>query len=741
MSRTVLLLGCSLVCTLFSGSALSVAAADAAAPAADQNAQLPVEQRVEDLLGRMTPAEKARMLAGSGWMESFPIERLGIPAIKMADGPMGVRNWTGSSAITSAATISPVLTTAFPASIGMASSWDLDLVQQEGRVIAQEVKALGRDMILAPTVNINRTPLWGRNFEGYGEDPYVAARMGVAYIRGVQGEGVIPSVKHFAANNEEFERHRIDEAIDLRTLHEIYFPAFKAAVEEAGVWAVMNAYNKVNGQYCAENPFLLTETLRKSWGFKGFVISDWGSTYSTAATVNAGMNLEMPGGEPMRRWLAQPSTQEAGNGAGWLTEEKVTAAIASGEIEQSTGDDNVRGLLRVMFTAGLFDTPHVGGGEVDTPEQRAVARKAATESMVLLKNEGAVLPLDGKKVRSVAVIGPSAAIARTGGGGSSLVRAKYAVTPLDGIKEAAGAGAQVTYALGVAMQGEDATKDPHAEQDEAVALAAKSDVAVVVVGYSYKLEGEGHDRPSMDLPAGQDELIKAVAAVNKKTIVVVVAGAPVTMTPWIHDVPAVLYAWYGGQEAGHAVGDLLFGVAVPSAKLPITYPARIEDSTAYGHYPGENLHVTYAEGLYVGYRGFDKRKVEPLFPFGFGLSYTTFEYSGLKVSQPTVKKGGTVEVSLQVRNSGSRAGAEVIQLYVHDVEASVDRPEKELKGFRRVTLQPGQTDTVSFTLDQSALSFFDPGKKAWVAEPGAFEVLVGASSRDIRLRGGFSLVE
>jgi beta-glucosidase len=739
MPRNIRLLGLSALCALVSGPALTVRAAGSATPPY-KNPQLGVEQRVEDLLGRMTPAEKARMLAGSGWMESFPIERLGIPAIKMADGPMGVRNWTGSSAVTSAATTSPVLTTAFPASIGMASSFDVDLVQQEGRVIAQEVKALGRDMILAPTVNINRTPLWGRNFEGYGEDPYVAARMGVAYIRGVQGEGVIPSVKHFAANNEEFERHRIDETIDLRTLHEIYLPAFKAAVEEAGVWAVMNAYNKVNGQYCAENPFLLTETLRKSWGFKGFVISDWGSTYSTAATINAGMNLEMPGGEPMRRWFAQPSTQEAGNGAGWLTEEKVMAAIASGEVKQSTVDDNVRGLLRVMFMAGLFDKPHVGGGAVDTPEQRAVARKAATESMVLLKNDGGVLPLDGK-VRSVAVIGPSAAIARTGGGGSSLVRSKYAVTPLDGIKEAAGAGVQVTYALGVAMQGEDAPKDPHVEQDEAVALAAKSDVAVVVVGYSYKLEGEGHDRPSMDLPAGQDDLIKAVAAANKKTIVVVVAGSPVTMTSWIHDVPAVLYAWYGGQEAGHAVGDLLFGVAVPSGKLPITYPARIEDSTAYGHYPGENLHVAYAEGIYVGYRGFDKRKVEPRFPFGFGLSYTTFEYSGLKISQPTVKKGGTVEVSLQVRNTGARAGAEVVQLYVHDVEASVDRPEKELKGFRRVTVQPGQSETVSFTIDQSALSFFDPGRKTWVAEPGAFDVLVGASSRDIRLRGEFSLVE
>jgi beta-glucosidase len=741
MARAVLLLALFAVCVLFPGIALSAPAADAAAPPAYKNPQLPVDRRVEDLLGRMTPAEKARMLAGSGWMESALNERLGIPAIKMADGPMGVRNWAGSSAVTNVATTSAVLATAFPASIGMASSWDVDLVQAQGRVIAQQVKALGRDMILAPTVNIQRTPLWGRNFEGYGEDPYLAARMGVAYVRGVQGEGVIPSVKHFAANNEEFERHRIDETIDLRTLHEIYFPAFRAAVEEAGVWAVMSAYNKVNGQYCAEHPFLLTQTLKKRWGFKGFVISDWGSTYSTAGTVNAGMDLEMPGGEPMRKWIARPATLTAGNGAGWLGEEKVLAAIASGELKQSALDDNVRRTLRVMFTAGLFDRPHVGGGEVDTPEQRAVARTAATESMVLLKNEGGLLPLDGRKTRSVAVIGPSAAVARTGGGGSSLVRPKYAVTPFDGIKEAAGTQLQVSYALGVAMPGEDATMDARAALDEAVVLATRSDVAVVVVGYSFKLESEGFDRPAMDLPAGQDELIEAVAAVNKKTVVVVAAGAPVTMTRWIHDVAAVLYAWYGGQEAGHAVGDLLFGIAVPSGKLPVTFPARIEDSTAHGHYPGEKLHVEYAEGIYVGYRGFDKRKAEPLFPFGFGLSYTTFEYSGLRVSTPTVKKGKTAEVSLQVRNNGTRAGAEVVQLYLRDVEASLDRPEKELKAFRRVVLQPRQTETVAFTLDESAMSFFDPGKKDWVAEPGAFEVLIGASSRDIRLRGTFGLVE
>jgi beta-glucosidase len=678
-------------------------------------------------------------------MESHSNARLGIPAIKMADGPMGVRNWAGSSAITSAAATAPVLATAFPAGIGMGASWDVELVRREGRVIAQEVKALGRDMILAPTVNINRQPLWGRNFEGYGEDPYLTARMGVAFIQGVQSENVIPSVKHFAANNQEFERHRIDETIDARTLHEIYLPAFQAAVQEAGVWAVMNAYNKVNGLWCSQNPLLLSETLQKSWGFKGFVISDWGSTYGTAATVAAGMHLEMPGGEVMRTWFAKPETQKDGNGAGWLTAERVLAAVGGGQLKQEAVDDAARRILRVVITAGLLDNAHTGGGEVDTPEQRRVARTAAAESIVLLKNAGGLLPLDAAKIRSVAVTGPSAAIARTGGGGSSLVRPKYSVTALEGIKEAAGARVQVGYALGVAMPGEDAgqeTPQAHTElRNQAAELARKSDAAIVVVGYSSKLESEGFDRPSMDLPAGQDELIEAVAAANKNTIVVIVAGAPVTMTKWIGRVAAVVEAWYGGQEAGHAIGDILFGAQNPSGKLPVTFPKQWSDSPAYAHYPGDNLQVAYEEGIYVGYRGFDKRNVAPLFPFGHGLSYTKFEYSGLEITPAKVASGRQVEVTARVRNSGLRAGVEVVQLYVHDVKSSVDRPVKELKGFRRVMLNPGEEQDVSFTLDKSALSFYSAAKDQWVAEPGAFEVWIGASSRDIRLKGTFELTQ
>ena len=709
-----------------------------------KNPSLAVEQRVEDLLGRMTLEEKVAMLSGADWMQSVPNERLGIPSIKMADGPLGIRSWAGPSAETSAPTSrTKIATTAFPAGVAMAATWDTELVQEEGQAIGQEVKAVGRDMILGPTVNINRTPLWGRNFEGYGEDPYLTSRLGVAYIKGVQSEGVIPTVKHFAANNQEFERHRINAVIDERALHEIYFPAFKAAVEEAGVWSVMSAYNKLNGVYCAENPFLLKDVLEKQWDFKGFVVSDWGSTYSTVATVNAGMDLEMPGGEPMREWLKRAKTRESGNGSGWLVAEKVLAQISAGKISTATIDDNVGRMLRVMFISGQFDKPHHASGEMDTSEQRAVARKAATESIVLLKNDSDLLPLNPSRIHSLVVIGPNAAVARTGGGGSSLVTPKYSISPLKGIQDRGGEHLQVSYALGVSMEGEDPGKDtPQVREqlrNEAVGAAAKADGAIIVVGRYPKLESEGFDIKSLDLPAGQDELIAAVAKVNKNTVVVINAGGPVIMANWIAQVPAIVDMWYGGQEGGNAIADVLFGEANPSGKLPVSFVKAWKDSPAYGHYPGENLEVEYAEGIYVGYRYFDTKKVEPLFPFGYGLSYTKFDYSDLKISPDRTSSRKPVEVSLRVRNSGSRPGAEVVELYVHDGHASVDRPVQELKGFRRVELAAGEAKTVSFALDHAAMAFYSTTKKDWVTEPGRFDVLVGSSSRDIRVKGSFVL--
>ena len=707
-----------------------------------KNPGLSVDQRVQDLLGRMTLPEKVAMLSGADWMQSVPNERLGIPSIKMADGPIGIRSWAGPSSETNTAGAAKrVATTAFPVGVAMAATWDTELLQSQGQAIAQEMKALGRDMILGPTVNINRTPLWGRNFEGYGEDPYLTSRLAVAYIKGVQGEGVIATVKHFAANNQEFERHRINAVVDQRALHEIYFPAFKAAVEEAGVWSVMSAYNKLNGVYCAEDPTLLKDVLEKRWGFKGFVVSDWGSTYSTAATVNAGMDLEMPGGEPMKAWLMKPRTIAAGNGGGWLVAEKVQPEISAGKISPATIDENVGRMLRVLFVSGQFDKPHTAGGEIDTPEQRALARKAAAESIVLLKNAGDLLPLDPSKIHSVIVIGPNAAVARTGGGGSSLVAPKYSISPLQGIQNRAGQRLQVSYALGVGMEGETPNQDtPEAQlqlRNEAANAAAKADAAIVVVGRSAALESEGFDIKSLDLPAGQDDLIAAIARVNKNTIVVVNAGGPVTMTKWISEVPAVVDMWYDGQEGGNAIADVLFGDANPSGKLPVSFVRDWKNSPAYGHYPGENLQVDYSEGIYVGYRYFDKQKIEPLFPFGYGLSYTEFDYSDLKISPHEESSDKLVRVTLKVRNSGSRSGAEVVELYVHDGHSSMDRPMQELKGFHRISLAPGETKEVHFTLDRSATAFYSTSRQDWVTEPGQFDVLIGSSSRDIRLKSSF----
>lgn len=698
---------------------------------------LPVEQRVADLLQHMTLDEKVSMLSGAGWMESVAVPRLGIPSIKMADGPLGVRSWLGSSAITStAAAQKAFISTAFPSGIALAATWDPTAAQRVGQAIAQQVKAAGRDMILAPTVNIQRVALWGRNFEGYGEDPFLASAMGVGYIRGVQGEGVIASVKHFAANNEEFERHRIDEKIDERTLHEIYFPAFKAAVQQADVWTVMSAYNKVNGTYCAENSYLLKDVLKKQWGFKGFVVSDWGSTYSTAPTVNAGMDLEMPGGERARTWLKLPKTIQDGNGGDFLSPDKVLAEVNAGHISIANIDDNVGRILRILFVSGQFDHPHVASG---LPAHRAIARAAAAESIVLLKNSGNVLPITSTG-KSIAVIGPNAAVARTGGGGSSKVNPTATVSPLDAIKEQAGNAIQVSYALGASIPGETPANDTAESRErlrsEAVATAIKTDLAIVFVGDSPAIESEGFDRKTLDLPAGQDELIQAVAKANRNTIVVFNAGGPVNVSGWINDVPALVSGWFGGEEIGHAISDVLFGKVNPSGKLPFSFINEFRESPASGNYPGENLHVAYAEGIYVGYRYFDTKNIAPQYPFGFGLSYTTFAYSDLKISPAS---NGGASVTLSIRNSGKRAGAEVVQLYVHDGHSKIDRPQKELKGFTRVELAPGESKQVTLTLDRAAFSYFSPIKHDWIAEPGDFDILIGASSRDIRLKGNFTL--
>jgi beta-glucosidase len=720
--------------------ALIVLSSCSAGPPRYLDTTLTADQRVDDLLGRLTVEEKVGMVSGETWMETHAVARLGVPPLKTNDGPLGVRYWSLDSR-TKPANFG---TTAFPAGVAMAATWDPQMVEREGQAIAQEARALGRNMLLGPTVNIARLPQWGRNFEAYGEDPYLAARMAVAYVKGVQGEGIIATVKHFAANNQEFERNRVDVKVSERALNEIYFPAFRAAIQEANTGAVMSSYNKVNGLWAAENPYLLTDVLRKQFGFKGLVVSDWASTHTTVETANAGLDVEMPSAESLKGLLSDPTFVKAGFMGGFMAPEKLLPAIKSGQVTEATIDEKVRRILHVMFTLGIFDRKDSDATNiVDTPEQQAVARDAAVESLVLLKNAGSVLPLSVDGLRSIAVIGPNAAVARTGGGGSSLVAPKIVpVPPLEALKARVGSRVQVAYALGCAIEAEAKENDTPAARaaliKEAVALARKSDVAVIFAGYSPDTEEEMTDR-TLSLPPGQDDLIQAVARANRRTVVVVYAGGPVLMDPWLPQVPAVLMAWYPGQEAGPAPVTVLFGDANPSGKLPVTFIKAWKDSSAYPNYPGENLTVNYAEGIYVGYRHFDKNKIEPLFPFGHGLSYTTFEYSDLKISPEEAGDGQPITVSLNVTNTGKVAGAEVVQIYVGDPESSIDRPVKELKAFGRVMLEPGETQTVTFTLNRDALSYYDETRKEWIAEPGLFDVEAGSSSRDIRLKGSFTL--
>jgi beta-glucosidase len=834
-SRTTLLIG-----MLALGAPCLPAADDAAGPRMAHEVPDPgIERRITDLLSQLTLDEKLDLLSGTGY-ETRPVERLGIPALKMVDGPAGVRQGQA---------------TAFPAPIALAATWNPELAESVGRAVARETKAKGGNVLLAPCVNIHRTPFGGRNFESFGEDPYLAGRLAVAYVRGVQGERVIATVKHFACNNQEHERLNINVEVDERALNEIYLPAFKAAVTEAGVWGVMSAYNKLNGAFASENGPLLTGLLKERWGFRGFVLSDWGAVHSVAPTVNAGLDLEMPTGK-------------------YLSRANLARALDAGEIRWPALDDKVRRILRAMLSLGIGQGSDEGA--LDTPEHRELAKRVALESMVLLKNDGGLLPLDPKRLRSVAVIGPNAAVARVGGGGSAAVTPFYSVSPLDGLKAKLEKKAKVNYAPGVlgesdftpapsewlrppadSNDGEGLLGEYFANADligepmarridrrivlegaaslpagigsqrfsvrwsgelrpgqngrylvsnvsddgsrvyldgkllldnwgthgpsfrsttvelkggqsypirieyvqsgggflfrlglakikmepllEAVETAKRSDVAVVCVGLSAVDESEGSDRKALGLPEEQERLIAAIADANPRTIVVLNAGAAVLPGEWLNRVPALLLAWYPGQEGGNALAELLLGETSPSGKLPTSFVQRWEDASAYGNYPGQGGVVRYDEGIFVGYRHLDKTRVAALFPFGHGLSYTGFAYGDLRVAPRKLARGSTIDVSFAVTNTGARAGAEIAQLYVRDLRASAPRPVKELKAFSKVFLKPGETQTVRFTIDESALAFFHPDSKDWQAESGAFELLIGGSANDIWLRAGVTL--
>ncbi len=663
--------------------------------------------RIHELLSQMTLEEKISLLSGKNRWQTMPVERLQIPSVTMTDGPHGVR----ATRLDPERIAGPA--TCFPTGISMAASWDVELVERVGRALAEETRAMQCDILLGPMINIARHPLAGRNFETYSEDPYLAGRIAVAYIRGVQGQGVGTSLKHFAGNNYETERDRASSNIDERTLREIYLAAFEMAVKEARPWTVMCSYNRLNGVYASQNEMLLNRILRHEWGFEGAVISDWSANHTIVESIASGLDLEMPGPAKYYRLLGE--------------------AVNHWQVGEQTIDEAAGRILQLILQSRRMEG-EVSPGSIDTKEHRQLACELAEQAITLLKNDGAILPID-EHVKKIGVIGPNASEAVIQGGGSAHVTPPYRVSPLEGIRSSIGNHVEIEYQPGCSNKG---TAKSDERLSKAVTAAQRADLALVFVGYPEAFETEGSDRPDMYLTGNQDGLVAAVAEANPKTVVILNSGAPVCM-PWIDRVPAVVLAYYPGQENGNAVANVLLGRVNPSGKLPITLPAHLKDSPAFiNHsYPGCR-EVNYGEGIFVGYRYFDKIDRQPLFPFGHGLSYTTFEYSNLKMPS-SLKSGEILDIAVTITNRGKVAGREVAQLYIADRESSLPRPPKELKGFAKVELQPGESKQVEFRLDQRALSFYDPSRAGWVAEPGEFRVLMGSSSQDIRLEGSITL--
>jgi beta-glucosidase len=642
--------------------------------------------RAGQIVSQMTLGEKIQELHGiqdANDYRTVPgVPRLGIPALNITNGPAGVAN--GGPGHQGAAT-------ALPAPICLAATWDIGFAKLYGGIIGVEAKDLANGFVEGPDINMARVPQNGRNFEAFGEDPYLVSQMAVNEVEGIQGQGVIAEVKHYAGNNQETNRTTINAIIDERTLREIYLPAFEAAVKQGGVGAVMCAYNQVNGAYSCENDVLLNQILKSEWGFDGFVTSDFGAVHSTVASAKAGLDVEMP--------------------TGIYFTSALQAAVQSGQVAMAVIDDKLTRRFRTMMRLGVFDTPPANQ-PLPAQQNGAAARQIAEAGMVLLKNTAGLLPLDAGGLDSIAVVGPYAGKAKTGGGGSSQVTPLYTVDPIPGIQNRAGAAVTVRYADGSNIA-------------QAVALAQAADVAIVMVGDD---ETEGSDH-ALSLSGNQDQLVQAVAAANQRTAVVIKSGAPVLM-PWVNSVPAILEAWYPGEEDGNAVAAVLFGDVNPSGKLPVTFPQAVGDLPANtpAQYPGVNGQETYSEGVLVGYRYFDAKNIQPLFPFGHGLSYTTFSYANLAIGP------AGQSVDFDVTNTGSVAGTEVAQIYIGMPAAGVPQPPKQLKGFQKLTLQPGRTGHVHLSLDQRAFSYWDTGTHTWQVAPGTYQIMAGSSSRDIRLQ-------
>lgn len=822
----------------------------------DAFANQSVEKQVDDILKQLTVEEKVKLCYGMSWMEAGGIPRLGIGQLKMADGPQGVTRHKEPAAL--------------PCGINLSCTWSEESAYQYGKMLAEETLGVGRHMILGPGVNLMRTPLNGRNFEYYGEDPLLAGTMAVSYIKGVQSLDVASTIKHFAANSQENHRWLSSSNVDERTLRELYFVPFEMAVKDANVWVIMSCYNRLNGIFGAENYWLQYEVAKKEWGFDGVMVSDWNAVHDGKKAALGGLDLEMGSGH-------------------FSKDERLLNLVKSGEVPMDVLDDKVRRMLRLMVRTHVINPELHKKGEVQTPAHQKKIRELGAEGMVLLKNDGGILPLDPAKIKKVLVVGPNADKEHRGQGGSGGVMSPYEITPLQGIRNVL--DGKVVYSAGYSFEGAHAFpgrylqtpegeegiygeyfnntqlegspvvkgiskaidfkwgtamfglpsdpnmpinklsarftgkmvapvsgkvkfgvsaddgvrlwlngklivdewnpgvrevlkevefvkgqaydlkveyndvggnaylkliwEDPRQNPDAAVAEAKNADAVIFVGGTNHSYDSEGgwgessHDIPNLELIGPQAELIARLAKENKNIIVVLVNGSVVRMEQWIDSVPAVLEAWYAGQEAGNSIADILFGKVNPSGKLTATFGKELKDYAchAMGLYPGKigplsaDPHTDYKEGVFIGYRWFDEKNIEPRFPFGYGLSYTTFKLAAPKVFASEFKAGDTITISLDVTNTGQRAGAEVVQLYVADKEASVPRPPQELKAFRKVFLQPGETKTVTMELKERAFSFWDPERKKWVAEPGEFEFRIGTSSRDIAHRASVRLVK
>ncbi|MDM5327476.1 glycoside hydrolase family 3 C-terminal domain-containing protein [Neobacillus sp. CF12] len=663
-----------------------------------------MKRDIKQLINEMTLEEKASLCSGLNFWRLKGVERLGIPSIMVTDGPHGLRKQGGSG--DHLGIYQSVPATCFPSAVGLASTWNRTLIEKVGIALGEECQAEDVSVLLGPGANIKRSPLCGRNFEYFSEDPYLSSEMASNHVKGVQSQGVGTSLKHFAVNNQEHRRMSVDAIVDERTLREIYLASFENVVKQSQPWTVMCSYNKVNGEYASENKTLLTDILKDEWGFEGFVVSDWGAVNERAHGLEAGLELEMP----------------SSNGLG---DRKIVAAVKNGQLSEQTLDQAVERLLRIIFMAADNKKENAS---YDKEVHHKLAKEAATESMVLLKNDDKILPL--KKEGKVAIIGEFAVKPRYQGGGSSHINPTKLENIYEEIEKAA-SGVEVRYAKGY-----DLKSDSIDEQliEEAKEVANQADRAVLFVGLPDRYESEGYDREHLRIPNNHLALIEAIAEVQPNLVVVLSNGAPIEMS-WLPKVKGLLEGYLGGQALGGAIADLLFGNESPSGKLAETFPQALSHNPSYLNFPGEEDKVEYKEGLFVGYRYYDTKGIEPLFPFGYGLSYTNFEYSNLVINKAEILDTEEVEVSVTVKNTGDVTGKEIVQLYVRDVKSTVIRPVKELKGFEKVELQPGEERTVTFTLDKRAFAYYNVELKDWHVESGLFEILVGKSSAEIILDG------